>query len=85
MARKKKNTDNIDDLLNASEDSELTNPTEELEVEDSIDINPDPYSNLITAAKELVELYKKSHTINSIEDYRYPGLKSLVVALEQLS
>ncbi len=34
------------------------------------------------AAQNLVDLYKKSHTIKSMADYRYPGLKELVKALK---
>lgn len=42
------------------------------------------YEELVIAAKNLVKLYEASHTINSIEDYKYPGLKNLVVALQKL-
>lgn len=36
---------------------------------------------LVASVSELLRLYRVSHTVNSDEDYRYPGLKDVAKAL----
>ena len=40
---------------------------------------------LLAAVQGMIEKYKVGHTINGYDDYRYPGLKEVVIALDKLS
>ena len=40
--------------------------------------------SLVTAAKALVAKYAETHTITDLDSYRYPGLKDLVIALNEI-
>ncbi len=42
------------------------------------------FDNLITAVTHMLTLYKIGHTVNSYEDYKYPGLKEVAIALNEL-
>lgn len=40
--------------------------------------------SLVAAAKTLVAKYAETHTITDLDSYRYPGLKDLVIALNEI-
>lgn len=52
------------------------------EVADSPVVSSETPLTLVDAVKRMIALYEQGHTVNKVEDYRYPGLKEVVVALK---
>ena len=76
MARKKKTNDAEDlptDLIN-----DIPEPLDSL-AEDELN-----QAAVITAAKALIDHYALTHTIETYNDYKYPKMKELAIALSKL-
>lgn len=79
MARKKNKEDQGEPTVSPTIDAVAETPA------DCPSPLTDKYEEVVKAAKAMIHLYETSHTVESIDDYRYAGLKALVLAVRQLN
>jgi hypothetical protein len=45
---------------------------------------PDKYKPLVEAVKAMLERYRATRTVNTTDDYKYPGMREVAIALAGL-
>jgi hypothetical protein len=45
---------------------------------------PDKYKPLVEAVKAMLERYRTTRTVNTNDDYKYPGMREVAIALAGL-